>query len=80
MNFRRIRTITLFNFLEKITKKRATFSSNSFRGIVRIRTGVDGFADRCLAARPRRRNWIANIDIKISIFKSQIPNISKDSF
>ena len=25
-----------------------------FRGIARIRTGVDGFADRCLAARPRR--------------------------
>ena len=27
--------------------------SGVFGGLVRIRTGVDGFADRCLTARPR---------------------------
>ena len=27
-----------------------------FRGLFQIRTGVDGFADRCLTARPRDLN------------------------
>ena len=31
------------------------------RGLFRIRTGVDGFADRCLAARPRDHLRNANL-------------------
>ena len=38
------------------TKKPQLFSRGSFHkfgGLERIRTAVDGFADRCLAARPQ---------------------------
>lgn len=36
-------------------KKALLLLTELFRGLVRIRTGVDGFADRCLTARPRDR-------------------------
>ena len=39
-----------------LTKKPQLFSRGSFHklgGLERIRTAVDGFADRCLAARPQ---------------------------
>jgi hypothetical protein len=39
--------------LSLTTKKAALFNSTAFRGSERIRTAVDGFADRCLATRPR---------------------------
>ena len=32
-----------------------------FRGLERIRTAVDGFADHCLATRPRDHNRTANL-------------------
>lgn len=45
-------------------KKLSSFDESFLRGLVRIRTGVDGFADRCLTARPRDRN----VEAKIVIF------------
>ena len=36
---------------------------NSLRGLERIRTAVDGFADHCLATRPRDLNWKPKIRI-----------------
>ena len=52
-----LKTLALKNNLQRIIynkKKPLTRRGFYFRGIVRIRTGVRGFADRCLAARPRR--------------------------
>lgn len=41
-------------FYKSIENKKPSPEMKAFlRGLVRIRTGVDGFADRCLAARPR---------------------------
>ena len=44
------------------TKKTLTIQPSAFcRGLFQIRTGVDGFADRCLATRPRDQNGDKNI-------------------
>lgn len=48
----------------KENKKPERFCSGFFRGVERIRTAVEGFADLCLATRPRRHKlWIANLMI-----------------
>lgn len=46
----------------------------ALRGLVRIRTGVDGFADRCLTARPRDRIVEAKIVIFLIILPSSCLN------
>jgi hypothetical protein len=46
----------IINFLNILTKKPQLFSRGSYHkygGLERIRTAVDGFADRCLASRPQ---------------------------
>ena len=45
---------TLINIPKIKHKKKETHFCISFRGIVRIRTGVGAFAEPSLAARPRR--------------------------
>ena len=48
--------MVIFHFSIFLNQKTPTFQSgffSQFGGLERIRTAVDGFADRCLAARPQ---------------------------